>query len=110
MTDFLYQTDGRKFVWNKDFIGIQKKGEGINYKDGLQYIDGKIAPPKKGDSHVFQEKHFGRNKDLKYEDGVALKQLKEEIQYYTQLNITDPHIVVFGADNILRLCGPLTLP
>jgi len=51
---------------------------------------------------------FGQNKENKYNSNTALKHLKDESSYFiNDCKLTNPHIVIFSADNKLCLCGPL---
>ena len=111
----------KKFKYNKTEIkratesntsllrGIDLSSERI-FKDGLQKIDGTPAPQKSTDDIPFDGLLFGESGSI-YSNIAAQRQLQKELTYFTnQCQIVTPHIVVFGADNTLHLCGPLIPP
>jgi hypothetical protein len=78
----------------------------IIFKDGLEKIDKKTPAPYNG-KIPFQGLLFGENNG-KYSAESAKAQLLAEFDYFSNsCKLTEPHIVVFGADNKLCLCGPL---
>lgn len=88
------------------FRGIDLDSEKI-FKDGLQKIDGTPAPQKETGAIPFVGALFGDLKNT-YNNEFAKQQLLNEYNYFTgECLIVSPHIVVFGADNTLHLCGPL---
>ncbi len=113
MTDYAYLDNGKKWVWNDQFKGRQYGPQGIKYKDGIQMISGEKteAPTKQGDKGIFENLQFGQNPNTRlYNPTTALKHLQDESSYFiSDGGIKEPHIVVFGADNTLHLCGPLIL-
>jgi len=89
------------------FRGIERSSETI-FKDGLQKINGEPAPEKANTALPFDGFTFGELSS-RYNSGTALNHLKSEYGYFTnQCGIRNPYIVVFGGDNTLCLCGPLT--
>jgi len=90
------------------FRGIERSSETI-FKDGLQKINGEPAPEKANNYELpFNGFTFGELSS-RYNSDTAFKHLRDEIGYFTnQCGIQNPHIVVFGGDNILCLCGPLS--
>ena len=107
MTDLKYAQNGRVYVNNEEVTGF-KKVTGIFYKNGLEYINKEMAPSKP-DAVVFAGAKFGENDSTgRYSNEKALDQLISERNYFiNQCGIIEPHIVVFGADNTLCLCGAL---
>jgi hypothetical protein len=109
MTDLKYAKDGKVWVNNEEYTGL-KKVTGIFYKNGLEHVNKEMAPAKP-DKIVFEGKKFGEDDSNRYSHVIALNQLLNENNYFiNQCGITEPHIVVFGADNTLCLCGALAKP
>jgi len=106
MTDLKYAQDGKVYVNNEELTGF-KKVTGIFYKNGLERINKEMAPTKPG-AVVFTGSKFGEDDSNRYSHVIALNQLLSERNYFiNQCGIKEPHIVVFGADNTLHLCGLL---
>ncbi len=105
MKQFKYDTKGTKFVTG-EITGFIKTSD-IIYKEGLQKIDGSSAP-KKVDELPFRGFTFGQSSENKYNSDTAYSQLVQELSYFTTVcALTNPHIVIFSADNKLCLCGAL---
>ena len=107
----------KKFKKDITVLKIGKITYGSNsteFKDGLETINGNAAPsfdPVPFGGRTFGQE-TGKNLNLNiYSSSQALTDLKNTKQYFIdQCAIKEPHIVVFGADNTLHLCGSLQEP